>query len=56
MNAVCRCEPCQSGEDRYLSRCGVCDSIVVVVRGRVEEHHEQDGAGARCTGSGREAS
>ncbi len=48
----CRCAPCQSGEDRYESRCGVCDALVTVVRGRVEEHGED---GARCPGSGEDA-
>jgi hypothetical protein len=48
----CRCQLCQSGEDRYESRCGVCEALVTVVRGRVEEHGEE---GARCPGSGEDA-
>lgn len=50
--AVCRCHLCQSGEDRYESRCGICDALITVVRGRVEEHGEE---GARCPGSGEDA-
>ncbi len=49
----CRCELCQSGEDRFDSRCGVCDDLVMVVRGRVEEHGTETES---CTGSGEEAS
>lgn len=52
----CRCEFCQSGESRYDTRCGACDSIVEVDRGQVEEHYVDDVLGARCRGSGEEAS
>lgn len=50
--AVCTCQICQSGEDRYDSRCGVCDALVTVVRGRVEEHGTEE---ERCIGSGEDA-
>ncbi len=49
----CSCELCQSGEDRYDSRCGVCDALVEVIRGRVENHGTET---AMCPGSGEEAS
>jgi hypothetical protein len=51
--AGCRCEFCQSGEGNYPSRCGVCDALVMVERGRVEEHGTETGS---CAGSGEEAS
>ncbi len=52
----CRCHLCESGESRYDSRRGACDSIVEVDHGRIEDHHQGDGTGAWCPGSGEEAS
>ncbi len=53
---TCRCHLCESGESRYDSRCGVCDSIVEVDHGRIEDHNMDYQFGAWCTGSGEEVS
>lgn len=53
--SACRCHLCQEGQGTYDARCGQCDAVVRVVRGRAEEHDTTlDTGPARCPGSGEE--
>ncbi len=54
--STCRCHLCESGESRYDTRCGVCDSSVEVDHGRIEDHYMDDLPNVRCPGSGEDAS